>query len=227
MLLAREVPRPTAASARRSEYDSAAAVVGSDRALALNVERASSLASHGKACSRFVTHFNAFTRTAIVPNLVPCMPSAAMASRAARAGRRQPNSSNTAHRRSCAIRLAARLIRGTSPKGAKMFEASDMTSRCEAQSSRLVPSRTTRRLQWASRSGQISRTGSKTTNGVVQFQSVSSTSLLGMTWLVLSNETLQPKPLKSRTPVRENGTVYRNSASVGRWGVFMCVVEAN
>ena len=31
-LLAREVPRPTAASARRSEHDSAAAVVGSDRA---------------------------------------------------------------------------------------------------------------------------------------------------------------------------------------------------
>ena len=41
-LLAREVPRPTAASARRSEYDSAAAVVGSDRALALNAEMASS-----------------------------------------------------------------------------------------------------------------------------------------------------------------------------------------
>ena len=81
------------------------------------------------------------------------------------------NSSNAAHRRSCAIRLAVRLIRGTAPKGAKMFAASDMTSRCEAQSSRLVPSRTTRHLQRASRSGQISRTGSKTTNGVVQFQS--------------------------------------------------------
>ena len=40
-LLAREVPRPTAASARRSEHDSAAAVVGSDGALALNVETAS------------------------------------------------------------------------------------------------------------------------------------------------------------------------------------------
>ena len=99
------------------------------------------------------------------------MPSAAMASRAARAGRRQPNSSNAAHRRSCAIRLAVRLIRGTAPKGAKMFAASDMASRCEAQSSRLVPSRTTRHLQRASRSGQISRTGSKTTNGGVQFQS--------------------------------------------------------
>ena len=35
---------------------------------------------------------------------------------------------------------------------------------------------------------------------------VSSTSLFGMIWLVLSNETLQPKPLKSRIPVRENGT---------------------
>ena len=40
--LAREVPRPTAASARRSEYNSAAAVVGSDRALSLNAEMASS-----------------------------------------------------------------------------------------------------------------------------------------------------------------------------------------
>ena len=89
------------------------------------------------------------------------MPSAAMASRAARAGRRQPNNSNAAHRRSCAIRLAVRLIRGTAPKGAKMFAASDMASRCEAQSSRLVPSRTTRHLQRASRSGQISRTCSK------------------------------------------------------------------
>ena len=49
----------------------AATVVGSDRALALNVERAGSLASHGKARNRFVTHFNAFTRIAIVPNLVP------------------------------------------------------------------------------------------------------------------------------------------------------------
>ena len=72
MLLAREVPRPTAASARRSEYDSAAAVVGSDRTLTLNVEIAGSLASHGKARNRFVTHFNAFTRIAIVSNLVPC-----------------------------------------------------------------------------------------------------------------------------------------------------------
>jgi len=71
LLLAREVPRPTAASARRSEYDSAAAVVGSDRTLALNVEIAGSLASHGKARNRFVTHFNAFTRIAIVSNLVP------------------------------------------------------------------------------------------------------------------------------------------------------------
>ena len=82
------------------------------------------------------------------------MPSEAMASRAARAGRRQPTSSNAAHRRSCAICLAVRLIRGTAPKGAKMFDASDMTSRREAQSSRLVPSRTTRHLQRASRSGR-------------------------------------------------------------------------
>ena len=37
----------------------------------------------------------------------------------------------------------------------------------------------------------------------------------------VEHETLQPKPLKSRIPVRENGTVDRNSASVGRWGLFM------
>ena len=62
-----------AASARRSEYDSAATVVGSDRTLTLNVEIAGSLASHGKAHNRFVAHFNAFTRMAIVSNLVPCL----------------------------------------------------------------------------------------------------------------------------------------------------------
>ena len=50
---------------------------------------------------------------------------------------------------------------------------------------------------------------------------VSSTSLFGMTWLVLSNETLQPKPLNRRIPERENGAVDRKSASLGRWGVFM------
>ena len=49
----------------------------------------------------------------------------------------------------------------------------------------------------------------------------SSTSLFGMTWLVLSNETQQPKPLNRRIPERENGTVDRNFASVGRWDVFM------
>ena len=73
------------------------------------------------------------------------MTSVAMASCAAREGRGQPNSSNAAQRRPCAIRLAVRRIRGTAPKGAKMFAASDLPSRCEAQSSQLVPSRTTRR----------------------------------------------------------------------------------
>ena len=60
-----------AASARRSEYDSAAAVVGSDRTLALNVEIAGSLASHGKARNRFVAPCNSFTSIAIVSDLVP------------------------------------------------------------------------------------------------------------------------------------------------------------
>ena len=31
------------------------------------------MASHGKARNRFVAHFNAFTRIAIVSNLVPCV----------------------------------------------------------------------------------------------------------------------------------------------------------
>ena len=38
---------------------------------ALNVEMASSKVKSWKARSRFVAHFNAFTRIAIVPNLVP------------------------------------------------------------------------------------------------------------------------------------------------------------
>ena len=32
---------------------------------------------------------------------------------------------------------------------------------------------------------------------------------------------MQPKPLKSRTPVRENGAFDRKPASLGRWGVFI------
>ena len=104
------------------------------------------------------------------------MASAAMACRAARAGRRQPDRSNAAHRRSCAICLAVRLIRATAPKGpkgAKMLAASETTSRCEAQSSRLVPSRTARRRGISSGPLAVGRspnfgTGAKTTNGVVQ-----------------------------------------------------------
>ena len=70
-MLAREVPRPTAASAKRIEYDSAAAVVRSDRPLALNVEMASSKVKSWEVCNRFVAHFNAFTRIANVSILVP------------------------------------------------------------------------------------------------------------------------------------------------------------
>ena len=44
---AREVPRPTVASARRSEYDSAAAVVGSGWMLTLNGEMVGSSALCG------------------------------------------------------------------------------------------------------------------------------------------------------------------------------------
>ena len=70
LLAAREVPRPTAASARRSEYDSAAAVVGSDRTLALNVEMASAKVKVIWVC---VAHCGSFTSSiATVSNLVPC-----------------------------------------------------------------------------------------------------------------------------------------------------------
>ena len=93
------------------------------------------------------------------------MPSAAMASRAERADRRQPNSSNAAHRRSCAIRLAVRLIRESAPKGARIFTSNDVTSKCEAQSSQLAPSLVDRHLQRASRGAPISRTSSNTING--------------------------------------------------------------
>ena len=108
------------------------------------------------------------------------MPSAAMASRATtRADRRQPPTAAT-QRKEDRAPFAVRLIRGTAPKGAKIFAVSDMTSRCEAQSSRLVPSRTTRHLQRASRSGHISRTGSsKTTSAVlITVLHAGSTSLL-------------------------------------------------
>ena len=37
----------------------------------------------------------------------------------------------------------------------------------------------------------------------------------------VEHKTLQPKPLKSRIPVRENGALDRKSASLGRRGVFM------
>ena len=70
--VAREVPRPTAASARRSEYDSAAAVVGSDRTLTLTVEIAGSRRCHTSVSNSPLTQFNAFARIANVPNLVPC-----------------------------------------------------------------------------------------------------------------------------------------------------------
>ena len=74
------------------------------------------------------------------------MSSAAAAARIARGDRGQLDSSNAAHRRSCAVRLAVRLVRGTAPKGAKMFTASDVTSKFETLPSWLMRSRTARLL---------------------------------------------------------------------------------
>ena len=150
------------------------------------------------------------------------MPSAAMASRAARAGRRQPNSSNAAHRRSCAIRLAVRLIRESAPKGARIFTSNDVTSKCEAQSSQLAPSLAARHLQGGSRGAPISRTCSKRPPTVARSPKHGELHVAFRNDVAcVEHETLQPKPLKSHIPVRENGTVDRKSASVGRWGVFM------
>ena len=139
------------------------------------------------------------------------MTSAAIASRATRASRRQPDSSNAAHRRLCAFRLAVRLIRATEPKSAKMFAASDMTSRCEAQSSRLVPSRTARHLQRASRSWQISRTGSKSPTEWCVPQRWSSTFAFRNGVVCAEHETQQPKT------AQETKQVFRNNISPGRF----------
>ena len=150
------------------------------------------------------------------------MPSAAMASRAARAGRRQPNSSNAAHRRSCAIRLAVRLVRETAPKGARMFTANDMTPTCKAQSSQLAPSLAARHLQGGSRGAPISRTCSKRPPTVARSPKHGELHVAFRNDVAcVEHETLQPKPLKSRIPVRENGTLDRKSASLNRWGLFM------
>ena len=131
-------------------------------------------------------------------------------------------SDSAAQRRSRAIRLAVRLVRETAPKGARMFTANDMTPTCKAQSSQLAPSLAARHLQGGSRGAPISRTCSK------RPPTVARSPKHGELYVAFRNdvacvehETLQPKPLKSRIPVRENGTVDRNSASVGRWGVFM------
>ena len=86
------------------------------------------------------------------------MSSAAAAARTAHEDCTRLGSNNAAHRCSCAIRLAVRLVRGPAPKGAKMFKASDVTSKSEGQSSRSVPSRTAGLLQRASRSAPISKT---------------------------------------------------------------------
>ena len=67
------------------------------------------------------------------------MSSAAAAACIARSDRGQLNSSNAAHRRPCAIRLAVRLVRGIAPKSAKIFTASDVTSQFEALPSWPVP----------------------------------------------------------------------------------------
>ena len=121
----------------------------------------------------------------------------------------------------CAIRFAVRLVRGPAPKGAKMFKASGVTSKSEAHSSRPVPSRTARLLQRASRSAPISRTSSKTSNGARSSKDGEERRRFRNDMACAEHETLQPKPLNRRVPERENGTVDRNSASVGRWGVFM------
>jgi len=149
-------------------------------------------------------------------------PRAAAVARTARGDCSQPGSDSAAQRRSRAIRLAVRLVRETAPKGARMFTANDMTSTCKAQSSQLAPSLAARHLQGGSRGAPISRTCSK------RPPTVARSPWHGELYVAFRNdvacvehETLEPKPLNRRIPVRENGTVDRNSASVGRWGVIM------
>ena len=151
-------------------------------------------------------------------------PRAAAVARTARGDCSQPGSDSAAQRRSRAIRLAVRLVRETAPKGARMFTANDMTSTCKAQSSQLAPSLAARHLQGGSRGAPISRTCSKRPPTVQLARSLKH----GELYVAFRNdvacvehETLQPKPLNRRIPVRENSTVDRNSASAGRWGVFM------
>ena len=88
-------------------------------------------------------------------------PRAAAVARTARGDCSQPGSDSAVQRRSRAIRLAARLVRETAPKGARMFTANDITPTCKAQSSQLAPSPAARHLQGGSRGAPISRTCSK------------------------------------------------------------------
>ena len=130
-----------------------------------------------------------------------------------------------AQRRSRPIRLAVRLVRESAPKGARMFTSNDVASKCEVRGA-VKPARAIARGQ-ASPAGlsrcadlENERQHHQRWNAVPK--TANSTSLFGVTWLVLSNdETVQPRPLKSRIPLRENGAVDQKPASLGRWGVFM------
>ena len=129
---------------------------------------------------------------------------------------------SAAQRRSRAIRLAVRLVRETAPEGARMFTANDMRSTCKAQSSQLAPSLAARHLQGGSRGAPISGTCCKRPPTVARSPKHGELHVAFRNDVAcVEHETLHPKPLKSRTPVRENGTVDRNSASVGRWGLLV------
>ena len=143
-------------------------------------------------------------------------PRAAAVARTGRGDCSQPGSDSAAQRRSRAIRLAVRLVRETAPKGARMFTANDMTSTCKAQSSQLAPSLAARHLQGGSRGAPISRTCSKRPPTVARSPKHGELHVAFRNDVAcVEHETLQPKPLKSRIPVRENGAVDRKSAS--RW----------
>jgi hypothetical protein len=118
-------------------------------------------------------------------------PRAAAVARTARGDCSQPGSDSAAQRRSRAIRLAVRLVRETAPKGARMFTANEMTPTCKAQSSQLAPSLAARHLQGAH---EVRRSRERAPRDHQRWHAVpntvSSTSLFGMTWLVLSTKHL-------------------------------------
>ena len=121
-------------------------------------------------------------------------PRAAAVARTARGDCSQPGSDSAAQRRSRAIRLAVRLVRETAPKGARMFTA-NATWRRRARRSQASSRHRSRR--GISRGAlEVRRSRERAPRDHQRWHAVpstvSSTSLFGMTWLVLSTKRCSP-----------------------------------